>query len=275
VTTIAEVPFGAGTMTGYLMRPPGPVVPRPTIILPSGFDSTAEAGYSASAWMALGHQMNAFTFEGPGQGSMLYQDRIPMRPDFEAALVPAVDWVLGEDGVDAKKLVLVGRSFSGYLAPRGAAHEPRLAALVCDPGQYDFVSRMPGIDAATWAKVLAKDPATDAELQKLLDDPRRLEWFGARMATQGATTVGDFLRLQPSYTLEGHAQLIPCPTLIVEGEGDFASQSDKLYAALPEGEKTFIKLSLDSGASGHTGGLGQLVWERVVYDWIDGILARG
>ena len=76
------------------------------------------------------------------------------------------------------------------------------------------------------------------------------------MATQGAKTVGDFLRLQPLYTLEGHAGLIKCPTLVVDCEGDFASQGDKLYAALTC-EKKLLKLDADSGAGGHCGGLGQ------------------
>ena len=234
VTTIAAVPLGGAKMTGYLLRPAGAIGPRPTIVLPSGFDSTAEAGYAGSAWMALARGMNAFSFEGPGQGGMLYADRIPMRPDFEAVLTPAVDWLVRQEGVDPKKLVLVGRSFAGYLAPRAAAHEPRLAALVCDPGQYDFVSRIvPGMmDEATWTKVLAGDATVDAGLQKMLDGPGRLEWMGARMATQGAKTVGDFLRTQPHYTLDGEAQRIRCPTLVVDCEGDFASQGDKLYAAL-------------------------------------------
>lgn len=275
VTTIAEIPFGRGKMTGYLLRPAGAISPHATVILPAGFDSTAEAGYSATAWMALAHGMNAFCFEGPGQGGMLYADRIPMRPDFEAVLPEAVDWLVAQDGVDAKSLVLVGRSFGGYLAPRAAAHEPRLAALVCDPGQYDFVSRMvPGmIDEATWLKVLAADPTIDTELQKLLEPPGRLEWWGARMATQGAETVGDFLRLQPLYTLDGHADKIQCPTLVIEGEGDFAAQGEKLFAELTC-EKKFIKLGTDTGAGGHGGGLGQLVWERAVFDWIEGILTR-
>jgi pimeloyl-ACP methyl ester carboxylesterase len=219
--------------------------------------------------------MNAFIFEGPGQGGMLYRDRVPMRPDFEVVLPDVVDWVLEQQGVDAGKLVLVGRSFGGYLAPRAAAHEPRLAALVCDPGQYDFISRMvPGmIDAATWAKVLARDPETDAKLEQMLKAPGRLEYLGSRMATQGAKTVADFLRLQPAYTLDGHASLIRCPTLVVDCEGDFASQGDKLYAAL-SCAKTMLKLSADSGAGGHCGGLGQLVWARAVYDWIETTLAR-
>ena len=105
-------------------------------------------------------------------------------------------------------------------------------------------------------------------LREMLKAPGKLEYLGSRMATQGAKTVGDFLRMQPDYTLEGHAALIRCPTLVVDCAGDFASQGDKLYAAL-NCEKTLLKLDAESGAAGHCGGLGQLVWERAVYDWIE------
>ena len=46
--------------------------------------------------------------------------------------------------VDPDKIVLVGRSFGGYLAPRGAAGEPRLAAMIAYPGQYDIGRPRPG-----------------------------------------------------------------------------------------------------------------------------------
>jgi hypothetical protein len=128
------------------------------------------------------------------------------------------------------------------------------------------------IDQATWRKVEAKDAFTDTALEHLLDAPGKREWLGARMATLGARTVGDFLRLQPSYTLDDHAPLISCPTLIVDCEGDFASQGEKLYAALTC-KKTLIKLDAASGAGGHCAGLGQLVWQRSVFDWIDETLS--
>ena len=66
--------------------------------------------------------------------------------------------------------------------------------------------------------------------------------LGVADGDDGAKTVGDFLRLQAGYTLEGHAGLIRCPTLVVDCEGDFASQGDKLYAALTC-EKTMLKLT--------------------------------
>ena len=272
-STIAAIPFGTAHMTAYLMRPAGPTLARPTIILPAGFNSTAESGFSETGWMALSHGMNALLWEGPGQGGMLYEDKIAMRPDFETVLPPVIDWLLAQAGVDAKALVLVGRSFAGYLAPRAAAHEKRLKALVCDPGQYDFVSRIvPGmIDAATWQKLLAKDPVIDAGLEHMLNGPGKREWLGSRMATQGARTVGDFLRLQPLYTLAGHAGSITCPTLIVDCEGDFASQGDTLFAALTC-PKTMLKLDAESGAGGHCGGLGQIVWKTQVFAWIEDVL---
>jgi len=273
-TTTAAIPLEGARMTAYLMRPAGPVKVRPTLIIPAGYDSTAEEGHCTTGWMALAQGMNALIWEGPGQGGVLYEDKVPMRPDFENVLPPVIDWLVRQEGVDPKSLILVGRSFAGYLAPRAAAHEKRLRALVCDPGQYDFVSRFLGtmIDEATWRKIQARDPAVDATLQHVLDAPGKDEWYGARMATQGAKTVGDFLRLQPLYTLEGHVELITCPTLIVDCEGDFASQGDKLYAAL-KCPKTMLKLDAASGAGGHCGGMGQLAWQSAVFAWIEDLLA--
>jgi hypothetical protein len=273
-TTTGEIPFGSARMIAYLMRPAGPVKQRATIIIPAGYDSTAEEGYCITGWMALAHDMNALIWEGPGQGGVLYEDKMPMRPDFEAVLPPVLDWLLAQEGINPTQLILVGRSFAGYLAPRAAADEKRLTALVCDPGQYDFVSRFAPamIDEVTWKKVLARDPAVDAQLQHLLDAPGKLEWYGARMATQGAKTVGDFMRLQLAYTLEGHAELIACSTLIVDCEGDFASQGGRLYAAL-KCPKTMLKFDAASGAGGHCGGMGQLVWQTGVFAWIEDVLA--
>jgi hypothetical protein len=278
-SSIAEIPFGAGRLTGYLMRPRGPIVPRPTVILPAGYDSTAESGYVETAWMALARSMNTFTLEGPGQGGTLYRDHIPMRPDYEAVLTPAVDWLLGQEGVDPDKVALIGRSFAGYLAPRGAAHEHRLAVLVCDPGQFDFVSRMKKMllskiasdGEAAWDKIAAANPQADEILQQVLNEPNTREMLEPRMLTLGAKTVGEFIRKQVAFTLEGEAGLIRCPTLVVDCEGDFASQSDTLYAALTC-EKKLLRLNVQSGAGGHCGGLGQQVWAGAVFPWIAGAL---
>ncbi len=271
----AEFPFGGAEMTAYLLRPTGARMPRPTILAPCGFDSTAEAGYASTAHMALARGYNVLLWDGPGQGGMLYEHRVPMRPDFEVVMAPVIDWITAQEGVDRDRLALIGRSFAGYLAPRAAAFEHRIAALVCDPGQVEFVSRVVStmIPEDDWKRILAGDPAADAALESLLADPHGREYFGARMATFGAGTVGDFLRMQPAYTVESCASRIRCPTLLTEGEGDFASQSRRLFDLL-NCEKELRTFAAADGAGGHCCGLGATLWEGVVFDWLESVLAR-
>jgi hypothetical protein len=271
--TIAALPFDGGKMTTYLLRPDDSNTRRPTVLAPCGIDSTAEAGYAATAYMALPRGYNILLWDGPGQGGMLYEYGVAMRPDFESVVSPVVDWLLEQAGVDPSGLVLLGRSFAGYLAPRAASAEQRLAALVCDPGQVEFVSRIvPSIfDQDTWTRILAADPNLEAALQGRLEDPSKREWYGARMATLGAKTLGEFLRMQPLFSVQDRVQGIRCPTLVTEGEGDFASQSQRLYDLL-SCKKHFHRFTESEGAGGHCCGLGATLRENVVFDWIDQVL---
>jgi hypothetical protein len=274
--TTAEIPLAGARMGAYLLRPDNRAgTAQPTLLIPCGYDSTAEAGYSIAAYMALPRGYNVVLWDGPGQGGMLYEQGVPMRPDFEAVLTPVIDWTLKQPDVDAKRLGLIGRSFAGYLAPRAAAFEKRLAALVCDPGQVEFVSRIVPkmFDEPTWRRVLAGDATLDKKLEDSLNSPQKREWFGARMATLGAKTVGDFLRQQPGYSCETVADKIQCPTLVTDGEGDFASQSQKLFDLL-KCEKKLVKFTETQGAGGHCSGLGQTLWEEAVFDWLDNLFSR-
>lgn len=272
--TIAEIPFEGASMTAYLLRAPragGDDVTRPTLIVPCGYDSTAEAGYVATGFMALARGYDFFVFEGPGQGGMLYEHGVPMRPDFEVPFAAAFTWLLEQPSVDAEAIAIVGRSFGGYLAPRAAAFEPRLAALVCDPGQFDFATRMRPLLGDKFDALLAADAQLDDELEGLLDGPRNHEWYGARMATLGQARVGAFMRAQLQYDLTGVAERITCPTLITEGEGDFAAQGAALLEHL-QGPKQLKTFTADEGAGGHCEGLGSTLWEQHTFDWLDKVL---
>ena len=68
--------------------------------------------------------------------------------------------------------MLVGRSFGGVIAPRGASGEPRLAAMVVDPGQYDIGERAGGaVRRDLWKTV--DDPDADAQLERIARRSRR------------------------------------------------------------------------------------------------------
>ncbi|MER2508615.1 MAG: hypothetical protein ABTQ27_07620 [Amaricoccus sp.] len=170
--------------------------------------------------------------------------------------------------MDADKLVLVGRSLAGYLAPRAAAFEHRIAALVCDPPDPNLGSHIPGGLVGLMAA-----PIISVE-EKLSADKR--EFFRARMATHGVRTIEDYFATLRDYDMLSVASQITAPTLLVECENDPLAGSDgaKALASRMTAPTSHIALTVASGASGHCGGLGQNVWDSAVYNWVDATLGR-
>ena len=256
---LVRIPYGTTTLKGYLFRPDDTGTPRPTIVQPCGYDSTAEAGYT-DVPAALERGYNVLLFEGPGQGEALYVQHLPFRVDFEQVLTPVIDWLLTRSGVDPDRLVLLGRSFAGYLAPRAAAFEHRMAALICDPAQPDMGERLPdGLVGRVAAPVVLLQ-------MKLSKD--RAEFFGARMAGHGLTDIEQYFAELRRFSVYDVAHRISCPTLIVEAENDFAGGSGERFRAALKCPTTLVRLTREQGADGHCAGLGQEQWGGVVFGWL-------
>jgi len=269
-----EIDSGDVTAAGYLLRPDDSTAERPTVIAPAGYDSTAEGGYYLEALAALERGMNCLVFEGPGQGGVLYKQRQFMRHDFEAVLTPVVDWLIAQEGVDPQALVLFGRSLAGYLAPRGATGEHRVAALICDPAQYDFGAALRArAGDEVWERLRRDDPTLEADLAPMIADPRQRNAYGNRMACHGVTRLTDYFREFARFNLVGIADRITCPTLALAGEGDFAGTGQlDVFAGALRCPVTTHQFSIAEGAGGHCEGLGQDRLDRVVYDWLAGVL---
>ena len=262
------IPYEGTTLKGYFFTPAEPADAgraRPTVLMPCGYDSTAEYGY-IDVPAALERGYNALVFEGPGQGQALIEQRLFFRPDFEAVLTPVVDWVLTRPEVDPAALVVIGRSFAGYLAPRGATAEHRLAALVCDPGQPAMGDKLPeGIAGKVAPAVVGAQMKMSAE---------RAEFFGSRMACHGVTEVADYFAEMRRFEMLSRAGSITCPTLVIESEGDpVGGGGQKLVDALTV-PATLVNLTAKQGAGGHCAGIGQHVWQQTVYGWLAGVLHR-
>ena len=132
--------------------PVGGQEPRATVILTGGYDGTAEELYFFNGAAALARGYHVLAFDGPGQGAALLQQGLVLRPDWENVVTPVLDYLLSRPGVDAGKIALIGLSLGGYLAPRAASAEHRLAACIADCGSYDLfdsaLERIPGPLAA-------------------------------------------------------------------------------------------------------------------------------
>lgn len=259
-----DVPFEDTTLPGYFFLTGRK--PRPTIFMPCGYDSTAE-----SAWYqvpdAIRRGYNVVVVEGPGQGGVLYDQRLFFRPDFETIATPIVDWMVAQPEIDSDQIVIFGRSFAGYLAPRAAAFEHRFAALAVDPAQPDMGAKIPdGIKGKLAAPLIALQMRTD---------PMRAEFFNARMSAHGISDVGEYFNALSEFTMLDVAGDIQCPTLIIESQNDFAGGEGATLFEVLECEKELVTLTEEIGVDGHCGGLGQRVWAGAVYDWLDATLAEG
>ena len=146
------VPYEGTTLPGYFLRPAGDSRPRPTLILLNGYDGTCEELYFFNGAAAVARGYNAVMFDGPGQGAALLEQGLTLRHDWEAVVTPVVDFLVGRADVDPVAIALMGLSLGGYLAPRAAAYEHRLAACIADCGSYDMyaaaLQRIPGLLSA-------------------------------------------------------------------------------------------------------------------------------
>jgi hypothetical protein len=260
-----------GTLSGYLFAPAGGSGPWPTLLHIGGYDGTAEELYgSMGPVIARGYAFAAV--DGPGQGSLLYEGRVPMRPDWEAVVPGMVDALVGHPLIDADRLVLVGRSFGGLLAPRGASGEPRLAAMIVDPGQYDMGG--PLLMRLGDLGKLVDDPSADAQFESLLTIPALQALLAPRMVTHGVTGVREYCQDMLRYTNEGTIGKITCPSFVTDNEKDTVSvgQGRVLFDHLTC-PKTFRLFTEAEGAEGHCEGMAPIVFWSAALDWLDDLLA--
>jgi pimeloyl-ACP methyl ester carboxylesterase len=257
-------------LSGYFFAPRESGGALPTILHLGGYDGTAEELYDAvEPALARGYAVAAV--DGPGQGSMLYDQGVPMRPDWEEIVPGMVDELMRNPEVDPERIVLVGRSFGGLLAPRGASGERRLAAMIVDPGQFDLGPVILGRLGELGARV--DDPSADDQFESLLTIPALRAVFAPRMVTHGMTSVRAYCRDLLRYSNEGTAAAITCPSFVTDNEVDLVStgQGKILFDHLTCA-KTFRLFTQAEGAAGHCEGLAPVVFWTAAFDWLDDLL---
>ncbi|WP_042374802.1 alpha/beta hydrolase family protein [Streptacidiphilus neutrinimicus] len=272
-----RIPYEDGTLPGYLFLVDDSDTPRPTVIFTSGFDSTLEEAYFVVGAAALRRGYNVLAYDGPGQGAALREQHLVFRPDWEAVVTPVVDYALTRPQIDPDRLVLMGYSLGGYLTARAAAFEHRLAALVLDDGLYDYHdahTRMMPPFLAEWVET-GQDDLANPVASMLMKGNTQLRWaLRNGVWTFGATSPADYIRRTAAYTLEGVAQLIACPTLILDAENDqfFRGQPHRVQAALTC-PHTLITLPEAEGAGEHCHIGAMSRFNQITFDWIDTTLA--
>ncbi|GLZ49794.1 alpha/beta hydrolase [Actinomycetospora sp. NBRC 106375] len=271
-----EIPYGTTPLAAWWVRPDGDG-PHPTVAMVGGYDGTKEESFVAGGVAALRRGYAVLLVDGPGQGAALTEQGLVFRPDWEAVVTPQVDWLLARPEVDRQRIVLMGRSWGGYLAPRAATVEHRIAALVADAPQYDpgagaryllpeqYRDRFDTGDPDELNAVLRQEMAASPAVAFILD---------RGMLTHGFATPIDYLRGSADYTLEGLAPRITCPTLLCTGENDVrGNAAQPLFDALTV-PKECLRFTNADGAGEHDEAGAAALWSQRVFDWLDATLQR-
>jgi 2,6-dihydroxypseudooxynicotine hydrolase len=140
-----EAPLDGAAIFGNLRRPAG-VERAPLVILIPGLDSTKEE-FPNLERVFLDRGMATLSMDGPGQGESGFA--LDIRPDYEAAVAAMLDAVGERDDVDLDLVGACGVSMGGYYAPRAAAFEPRIRAVIGISGPYDMSANWDNLPSLT------------------------------------------------------------------------------------------------------------------------------
>ena len=274
-----EIPYDGTTLPGYFYRANADSRPSRTIILTGGYDSTAEELYFFNAAAAIRRGYNCIAFDGPGQGAALIKQSLYFRPDWENVVRPVVDYLVARTDVDSDRIALMGLSFGGYLAPRGASGEPRLAALIADPGQYSLFeaarNRVPGF---LRSGLTGQSPFAAAILRRIFDSmlrhPTRGWALRRGLLVHNVSTPFDYFKMTRDYSLEGLAGKITCPSLICMAENDDIVAYAKVLFDVLTCEKQFMTFTNAEGAGEHCEDGNRSLFHQRAFDWLDDVLER-
>jgi pimeloyl-ACP methyl ester carboxylesterase len=272
---ILKIPYQNTTLPGYFIRPDTSNTARKTLLCTGGYDGTCEELFFSTAGGALERGYNVLIFDGPGQGGALVMQNLPMRADWENVVTPVVDYLLARSDVDSAGIALYGGSFGGYLAPRAAAFEHRLAACIADAALFDPATLFNKMFPPEIASALAKNDVAVLEpfFHKLQENTTQRFIFGRGMWVHGATTPWEYVKMFQAYSLADVAKNIQCPTFVAEAENDRRRGGGKeLYNAL-RCRKEYVLFAASEGAGEHCEAGAREVFFQKMFGWLDPIMA--
>lgn len=250
----------------------------PTLIGMTGYDGTKEEMYGL-AMSAVERGINCIVFEGPGQGEVVRRQGSVFRHDYEKVVSKIVDYIFTRNDVNRKHIALLGESFGGYLAPRAAAFEPRLAACIANGGVYDFQGfrRPPHLSREEYFKYNRENQNESNKLmEQMMKQSIEMKWAVSHgMYVFGAKSPAEYMDKCEPYFLSGVAEKIQCPTLVIDTENEhfFTGQAKDLFNALTC-EKEFMLFTEEETAAEHCQVGAKYISTERIFNWLEGIFRR-
>lgn len=214
------IPFEDQLLPGYLRLAPGPR-PAPCMVIFGGLDTTKEDALELTNYF-IARGISTLTFDGPGQGEVFY--RMKVRLDYDAAASAVISYACTRPEIDAQRIGVLGRSTGGHWACKTAATDERVKVAIA----WGLIYHLREFDRLS------------AALQQRF-------MRAANMAT--ADEAHSFFK---GFDLDGYAERITCPLMVVQGGKDPIAPRDSVerLAAKVQGPLEVI-VHPDSGHCAH------------------------
>jgi fermentation-respiration switch protein FrsA (DUF1100 family) len=250
-----EIPYG-DTSLPALFLPCGRPGANPTLVLIDGFDLTKELLAFRRIEEAHKRGLSVLIVDTPGIGGSLRLRGLTLRPDTEVPIGAVVDYLETRDDVDHDRIGLAGVSLGGYYAPRAAAFEKRLKGCIA------------------WGAIWEAGPVFDTMYAGAASDlpapSSQLTWV------TGTSSINEGLAVMRTLTLDGVADKITCPLLVLQGADDHLvpmEHAEKtVKAAVNAPRADLVVLDTEDGGSQHCqfDNIGN--GADIVFDWAADVL---
>jgi dienelactone hydrolase len=249
-----EIPY-KGTSLPALFIPATTPGPAPCMIHFDGADAIKELLYFVTKDAYRRRGIALLIVDHPGVGEALRLRNLYTGPDTEVPAGACVDYLESRADVDPDRIGIVALSLGGYYAPRAAAFEKRLKCCVAWGAAWDF-------------SIVVEKLAAELKDDSLFNF--QFAWITGQETLEGTLSVARQM------TLEGIADKIECPLLVVHGESDrllpIAIAEKTLNEAVNSPIRTLkIFTAAEGGVEHCQADDGQIVSEYIS-DWVAGIL---
>jgi dienelactone hydrolase len=233
-----DVPYEGQSLPAYFMKAPGVTGRAPTVVLFDGMDNCKEMSVIFAGLEFAKRGIHTLAIDGPGQGETQRLRKIHSRPDYEVPGTAAYEYVAARGDVDPGRVAVMGYSFGGYQAPRIVAFEKRYAACVALGAMHWSLYE--------WQADVKARLARDAKTS--FTSNFQFRWV------VGAPDNDTALEWAKRFTLEGVADRIECPVLILHGENDRIvplKEAKTLYERIGSKRKHLKIFTVEEGAAEH------------------------
>lgn len=252
-----EVPYEGTSLPALFLPGKGPG-PHPCMIGFDGFDVTKEWSYLCGLADDFARRgIACLLVDHPGVGLALRERGLSAVVETERPAGACIDYLLARGDV-SDQIGIVAMSLGGYYAPRAAAFEKRLRACIAWGARWD--------NAGSHGRIL-RDPNSARSIPG---------WIDHALKVYGQPDIDSCAEMIARMTLDGVAQHIQCPLLVVHGENDrqvpFEQAQQTIDGAVNSPRRDLRVFTIDEGGAEHVNGDNFGLAIDVIADWSAEIL---